>query len=171
MQDQPFNMTPLASAIDTTTGPATSSPRWRVYIIRYSNAPGSDSIGYAEVPNGANIGFTNDPDLIQLIEGFKIHHLLRDFRWVATKYVLTSKGEDNTKRKDGGPVELKNGNWATYHGKSIIIPEDYHLLTMCSVRYYCLTLWASIFPANDGISPHVRNSTTMSNYADSSFTM
>ncbi|KAJ4355728.1 uncharacterized protein N0V89_003748 [Didymosphaeria variabile] len=95
---------------------ASLSPK-PVYLIRYDSLPCSDGPGHAQPPRGKNVGYTNDLDLVKLAERFKRSDLLRDKIWQVKKYEAGMRGQKRLKKMDDGPVEMKNGNWATFHGR------------------------------------------------------
>ncbi|KAL5396466.1 hypothetical protein PMIN02_003181 [Paraphaeosphaeria minitans] len=111
-------MDALRTAAGHDTAPATTlltTSANLVYRIRYGVLPYNNSLGHAEVGEGPTTGYTNDADLAMLAAGFSSNYRLQGIRWEVQEVRVGATGVRTLMRMDNGPVELKNGTWATFH--------------------------------------------------------
>ncbi|KAL5413680.1 hypothetical protein PMIN06_000875 [Paraphaeosphaeria minitans] len=115
-------MDALRTAAGHDTAPATTlltTSANLVYRIRYGVLPYNNSLGHAEVGEGPTTGYTNDADLAMLAAGFSSNYRLQGIRWEVQEVRVGATGVRTLMRMDNGPVELKNGTWATFHGTTL----------------------------------------------------
>lgn len=120
------------AAAGLNVAPATTAAN-SIYRIHYESLPYNNSPGYASVQEGSGIGFTNDSDLAMLVAEFKCNHRLQGKRWEVQEVRVGVSNVPKVMRMDNGPVELKNGNWATFFGGSWFLANGDRLLISCSV--------------------------------------
>ncbi|KAK7181729.1 hypothetical protein PSPO01_12179 [Paraphaeosphaeria sporulosa] len=111
-------MVATSAAAGPDTAPATTLLTTSVnsiYRIRYGSLPRNNSIGHAEVDEGPRTGYTNDSDLAILAAGFSWNYHLTGKRWEVQEVRVGETGVRMLMRMDNGPVELKDGTWATFY--------------------------------------------------------
>ncbi|KAF2448225.1 hypothetical protein P171DRAFT_508378 [Karstenula rhodostoma CBS 690.94] len=102
-------------AMAATRRATTSSPN-SIYRIHYDSLP-HNCPGYVSIHEGSQVGYTNDSDLAKLAAEFSWNHHLSDKGWQVQEYKVGAYSEQRLKQMDKGPVELKNGSWATFYGR------------------------------------------------------